>query len=181
MAWATFKNTVLRVWAAVRHHTWPFFLFILGFVLSWVVAVASTADAVDRVRYFGTVLQLLGIALVGLGLSELRRDFDRPGVFARMWAGLSAVIQSVRPGTQVALAGTATFGLAGSVATAYGRLGGSIEQRLDGLEREIDDLRKQADERERQIGRQIGEVRSALSNREPGKERRSHRDHQTTG
>ena len=48
------------------------------------------------------------------------------------------------------------------MATACGRVRGTIEQRLDGLEREIDDIRKQADERERQKLGRITEMRYTL-------------------
>ncbi len=162
MAWATLRNTVLRVWAEVRQ-TWPFLIFLLGFVASWMLAVMLTADSADRVRYFGTVLQLAGIVLVGLGLRDLRRKFDRPGVFAAMWARVVAIVRSVRPRHLAIVVPSEGIAVGSSAAIAYSRVGGTIEQRLDGLEWEIDDIRKQADERERKVERRFEDLRATLS------------------
>lgn len=155
------KNTFLRVWPELRQ-SWEFGVFVLGFVVSAAVAVVATKDPADRVRYFGTVLQIGGIALIAYGLRDLRREFNRPGVFSAMWARVVAIGKSVRPQKTVILTGVGAIGLAGTVATAYSRVGGTVDQRLDGLEREIDAIRKQADERESQMVRRIDEVRSAL-------------------
>ena len=46
---------------------------------------------------------------------------------------------------------------------AFGRVGGSIEQRLAGLEREIDALRKDAQEREKKFDDKLSEVHADLS------------------
>src|SRR5688572_26982761 len=164
MGWArTLRN---RVWPEVRQ-TWPFFLFFAGPVVAYLLAVLAgkllERGSVDQVRYFGTWLQLFGIVLVATGVRELRREFGRPNVFAAMRARVHAILHSFKAQHQVAITGVGAIGLAGSAVLAYGRVGGTPEQRLDGLEREIDALRKDAQEREKKFDDLLSEVRGELS------------------
>jgi hypothetical protein len=155
-----------RVWPEIRQ-TWPFFLFFAGPTVAYLLAVLAgrllNRDAADQVRYFGTWLQLFGIVLVAQGVRELRREFNRPTVFAAMLARTHAILQSFRAQHHVAITGVAAIGLAGSTALAYGRVGGTIEQRLDGLENEIDALRKDRQEREKNFQDKLSELRGELS------------------
>jgi hypothetical protein len=88
-----------RVWPEVRQ-TWPFFLFFAGPAVAYVLAVLAghlpNRGAADQVRYFGTWLQLFGIVLVAQGLRELRREFNRPTIFATLRARIHAIVQSLR-------------------------------------------------------------------------------------
>jgi hypothetical protein len=128
-----------RVWPEVRQ-TWPSFLFFAGPAVAYLLAVLAgrllNRDAADQVRYFGTWLQLFGIVLVAQGVRERRREFNRPTVFAAMRARTQAIVHSFKAQHHVAVTGVGAVGLAGSAALAYGRVRGTIEQRLDGLERE---------------------------------------------
>jgi len=155
-----------RVWPEVRQ-TWPFFLFFAGPAVAYLVAVLAgrllNRGTADQVRYFGTWLQMFGIMLVAKGVRELRREFNRPTVFAAMRARSSAILQSFKARHQVVITGVGAIGLAGSATVAYGRVHGTIEQRLDGLEREIDALRKGAQEREEKLERKLSELRGELS------------------
>jgi hypothetical protein len=100
---------------------------------------------------------------VAQGVRELRREFNRPTVFAAMRARTHAILQSFKAQHHVIVAGVGAVGLAGSAALAYGRVRGTIEQRLDGLEREIDALRRDAQEREKTFQDQRSELRGELS------------------
>lgn len=156
-----------RVWPEVRH-TWPFFLFFAGPAVACLLAVLAgrllNRGAADQVRYFGTWLQLFGLVLVAQGMRELRREFNRPTVFAAMRARINAILQSFRAQHHVAITGVGGVSLAGSVALAHGRVRGTTEQRLDGLERDIDALRKDAQERENKVQDKLSELRAELSN-----------------
>jgi uncharacterized membrane protein HdeD (DUF308 family) len=155
-----------RVWPEVQQ-TWPFFLFFAGPAVAYLLAVLAgrqlNRGAADQVRYFGTWLQLFGIVLVAQGVRELRREFNRPTVFAAIRARIHAIRQSFQAQHYVAITGVGAVGLAGSAALAYGRVRGTTEQRLDGLEREIDGLRRDAQERERQFQDKLSELRGELS------------------
>ncbi len=118
----------------------------------------------DPVRHFGTWFQLFGLVLVAPGVRELRLEFNQPAILATMGARMGAIIRSLRSGDRtLAVTGVGGIGLAGSAAFAYGRVRGTVEQRLDGLEREIDDLRKQADERQRKLESKLSKVHGELS------------------
>jgi uncharacterized protein YeaO (DUF488 family) len=147
--------------------TWPFLLFFTGPALAYLLAVGAGRlwdhGVGDQVRYFGTWLQLFGIVLVAQGVRDLRRQFRRPTVFAAMRARVHAILNSFKAQHHAALTGVGAIGLAGSATLAYGRVGGTIEQRLDGLEREIDALRKEAQERENKFEDHLSEVRAELS------------------
>ena len=130
-------------------------------------------SASDQVRYFGTWLQLFGIALVAQGVRELRRDFNRPSIFAAMLARLGAILQSFRSGERTVLAiGSGVIALTGSV-VGHGRTRGTIEQRLDGLEREVDALRKDLQERERKLDEKVSTLRGELSQEKQERTRRT--------
>jgi hypothetical protein len=156
-----------RVWPEVRQ-TWPFFLFFFGPAVAGLLAVVAgrllNRGAVDQVRYFGTWLQLFGIVLVAQGVRELRREFHRPTVLAAMRSRIAAIVQSLRSGNRtVAIMGVGSIGLAGGAAFAYGRVRGTVEQRLDGLEREIDSIRKDLQERDTKLEQKLAELRGELS------------------
>lgn len=172
MRWTSILRN--RVWPEVRQ-TWPFFLFFAGLGVAYLLALGAGRlwghGVADQVRYFGTWLQLFGIALVAQGVRELRRQFNRPTVFAAMRARVHAILHSFKAQHHVALTGVAAIGLTGSAALAYGRVGGTTEQRLDGLEREIDALRRDAQEREKKFEVHLSEVRAELSKEKQERDR----------
>jgi len=162
-SWSVLRN---RTWPQVRH-TWPFFLFFAGPALSWAFAVLAgqwlNRGVADQVRYFGTWLQLFGILLVAQGARELRREFNRPTVFAAMCARFNAIVQSFRSSDRTAaITGVVGIAMSGSAVAGYGRVRGTTEQRLDGLERELDALRNDLQDRERKIKEQLSTVRREL-------------------
>jgi hypothetical protein len=76
---------------------------------------------------------------------------------------MHAILQSFKAQHHVLLAGVGAAGVADSAAVAYGRVGGTFEQRLDGLEREIDALRKDAQERENEFQGKLSKLHDELS------------------
>jgi hypothetical protein len=156
-----------RVWPEARK-LWPIFLFPAGLLVSYVLALLAgwllKRDAADQVRYFGTWLQLFGILLVAYGVRELRKDFNRPSMIAAMRAQIVAFVRSFRSGDRtVAISGVGSVALSGSLALGYGRVGGTVEQRLDGLAREIDALRQDLQERDRKLDDKLAAVRGEVS------------------
>jgi hypothetical protein len=148
--------------------TWPFFLFFVGPTVAYLLAVFAGRllhrGSADQVRYFGTWLQLFGIVLVAQGVRALRREFNRPTVSAAIRARFRAIVQSLGSGDRILeVTAVESVALAESVAVGYGRVGGTTEQRLDGLEREIDDIRKQADERETRLQDKLARLRIEFS------------------
>lgn len=164
----------MRWISILRYRVWPevrkaqlLGLFVGGPLLAYLFAVGAgrmlNRDTADEVRYFGTWLQLFGIGLVAWGVRELRLEFNHPTVFAAIRAQASAILHSFSGQHHVALTGVGAVGFAGSLAAGHGRVGGTVEQRLDGLEREIDALVKAAQVRDEKFQKVVSDVRGELS------------------
>jgi hypothetical protein len=164
----TLSNLRDQVWPEARK-TWPFFLFVAGPTLAYVLAILAGRlmhkGGADQVRYFGTWLQLFGIAVVAQGVRELRQEFKRPTTLAAMRSRIVAIVQSFRRRNITLTVGSANIALTGVAATlSVGRVGvPTVEQRLDALERELTELRKQAEDRDRKVDSQFSAVRTELS------------------
>lgn len=69
-----------RVFIAAIGDAWPAWLALGGVALAALVGWALAGAASAGVRYAGTVLQVLGLATVAAGLSQVRRLFGRPSL-----------------------------------------------------------------------------------------------------
>jgi hypothetical protein len=97
-----------------------------------------------RVRYCGLIFELLGILTVAWGLSDKRRLFKRPSIFAHFQSWLSRRPRlGVKP-QPISLSGTATISLSVSGKLTVWRStppGSAAEDRLDALEANLETLR----------------------------------------
>lgn len=145
--------------------TWPVLIGIGGSVGSWIVGGLTTMDLQDQVRIAGFILQVLGLVIVALGLSETRKLFGRPSIFGQIWTWLKGFPKKGK--TQTVLAGTtgATSSAGGGVRIRKG-IGpdATVEQRVTALEEHVADLQKDFSSAMAQHREQLGRLTNELGN-----------------
>jgi len=135
--------------SAFTSKAWPVWLLSIGFLFSWVVgylfAFLTIPFLPTQVRYAGVSLEILGFALVAVGIRGTRKLFNRPSLAASVIEWCKAVVDAVRTTRHE------------SISTATGRFNlrlphikfegtgtvrdSSLEERLAILQRDLHSLR----------------------------------------
>ena len=126
-----------------------------------------TCDGSDRLRYAALLLQLLGIVVVAIGISETRALFARPSLAAITKSWLRDLHHSLT--RQIVPVGTAhEINLAGSIRLSSSATGtltsapSTIDQRLSALEAEVTAIRQHVNERVERVVTDLGHLRRDL-------------------
>ena len=145
---------------------WPICLAAIGIGSALSVGWCASSSNEVRLRIAGMILQLLGLATVAVGLSQLRRRFKRPSVLEKIVAWLRRVgAVFARPKSVTVHAGTVLSGVtlagAGRVRQTlapdapHERRLSLLEDNLELLQKQVDDGLEQLHGRIQQLGTQI--------------------------
>jgi hypothetical protein len=158
------RNAWHRIWP-VLWKAWPVLLGVAGPVVALFLGWLCSSNRSDQIRFAGTALQFFGLLLVWMGISDARRTFKLPPVFASIAEWLRSLLSSLRPQNQTIIVGSASIGLSGvSALAAIGTVKGgeTLEQRIDRLEQALERLRQSGEARATRIEATIGTVRTEL-------------------
>lgn len=120
-----------------------------------------------RVRYAGTILQVLELLTVADGLRRTRRQFRLPALRARVNDWFRRLVAAFRQPTPISGKAFVSSGGAHMTGEARVRLsvgpGASVDQRLDVLAENVNRLEQELDAKIGELRRKIGEVEESLS------------------
>jgi hypothetical protein len=160
------RTVRLGVVVAALRDAWQVGLAIAGILIATLVGVMMSASGLDRVRWAGMVLQLLGVGTVAWGVRHVRRLFGRPSVIEKTAAWFRRLLAAFIPPKPSTVQATAE-----GVATATGRVSAvviagpnaSLERRVEVLGRNLDRLRDEMVETEKLTRQEIDLVRENLA------------------
>lgn len=158
--------------AAVRN-AWPVWLALGGIAIAFLVGWKLSANDTAGIRYAGTVLQVLGLATVAVGLSDLRRLFGKPSFSQKVLAWLRQIwtaFRSPKPSTlqidnvvvETTLSELSPSGGAGP--------GASLDYRVAILEENLNRLRDEFNVQVSKIRKELGAVHGALDHEQRARE-----------
>jgi hypothetical protein len=113
--------------AAVRD-AWPAWLTLTGIIVAGILGWMLSTNASACIRYAGTVLQAFGLAMVAIGLSEVRRSFGKPSLLQRVLVWFGKIWAVFRPPKPIILEATA-----GAIGIATGRVRAVVAAQVLGL------------------------------------------------
>lgn len=150
---------------------WPNWLALSGaggaLALGWCLAPTSQAT----IRYAGMILQLLGLATVAFGLSQMRRLFGRPSLAARLadwFARLASVFRRPRSVNAHLHAGVGGITMGGKARLSCGAGPETpIERRVAILEENLNFLQQQVNEEVSDLSGRIAGLKAQME-RETG-------------
>lgn len=151
--------------AAALKEAWPTWLALAGILVALAVGRLFSTRLSDVVRYAGAMLQIFGLATVAIGLSEMRRLFNRPSLGARIfgWFGrFAAAFKAPK------LISVGAFGAGGATVSGEARVvlalgpGASLEERVKVLEENLNRLREELDAKLQEIRRELSTVREGM-------------------
>lgn len=154
-----------RTLLALLKDAWPTGLALGGVALSFFVSWLFSVTLSAAVRHAGTMLQVLGLATVAIGLSEMRRLFGRPSLRRRVAAWFRRVIATFRTPEPITLQASGSFSAAwfGEARVVRGvPPGAPLEDRVAVLEDNLGRLRDELDAKEEKIRREMATVREGL-------------------
>ena len=168
-----------RPFLAVVRDAWPTWLALLGLGLATGMAWVAAPTVLAAVRYAGTVLQLLGVCVVAIGLSEMRRLFGKPTLVARVLGWLrqlrSVFIRPQPIALQASVASAAAVaGECRVVRTP--RPGAPLDERVSALESDLASLR---DELDAKVGGLRADIRALSDKIKHERRERERADQQT--
>jgi hypothetical protein len=154
-----------KAFIAAVNDAWPAWLVLAGFVAATVVGFAVSCDLSHQILYAGTILEILGLALVAVGLEKLRRSFGKPSPFKMLRAWLEQMARAFRPPQVVE--GTATMSGSG---TLEGHLStvliaaplSTIDRRVEILEQNLELLRNEVGTKHTELQQMLTEVKAQL-------------------
>ncbi len=138
---------------------WPLWLAIAGILAAWIAAYLPASTLENQARYAGLILQVLGLATVAYGLSQMRGLFGRPTFVKRAVEWLARFPLMRKPKTltvKVAVAATAVAGARLKVRkgapqdASLERRVGVLEDNFAALDGEVDQLRSDLGKTERE-------------------------------
>ena len=148
----------IRIAQSALTNAWPFWLFCAGLLASWLAAVSLAAPAADQARIFGLALQELGLLLVAIGLSKIRRLFGIDSVPSRIikWFRLlwAIVVLPEHPAITAKVSGVATIGASGLVSVGVAP-NATLEERVEYLEKALTQLREHTAEDFEQVRKEF--------------------------
>jgi hypothetical protein len=119
----------------------------------------------SAILYAGTILELLGLVLVAIGLSDLRRLFGRPSATTLVIGWFGQFVAAFRPPRAVegraSATGTSSIRAAGRTIHGAGP-GAPIEDRVQALELNVSALRDELDRGVQQLRGDLDVVNEAL-------------------
>jgi hypothetical protein len=131
------------LWKALKDG-WPAWLAIGGLLVAFGLGAALGKTSQTSILYAGTLLQFFGLVLVAKGLSDVRREFDRPSFFARLRSWLTQVATAFRAPQTISLTASAAIAFAGAGSATLGRArnaNATVEERVAVLEADLEALR----------------------------------------
>jgi hypothetical protein len=128
----------MRTWACEQRMLWLTLLVLLVLVPAYVLGTSTPACGEDRVRYAGTVLQVLGVSTVWWGIEKTRRLFGFEYTPIALWRWLRRVPLTA-PGRNVtaSLQGASMTMTGGRAHLSLGTTDTSVEARLRVLEQNV--------------------------------------------
>jgi len=127
----------MRTWACEQRMLWWTVVVLLA-ALAYVLWSPAPASEENRIRYGGTVLQLLGVATVWWGFEKTRKLFGFEYTPIAFWRWLRrAPLSASRRNITVALHGQAISATGGRVHLSVSTTDKSIEARLKVLEQNV--------------------------------------------
>jgi hypothetical protein len=154
-----------RVLIAAFKNTKPTWLPLAGLIVSFFIGWFFSSTTSAGVRYAGATLQILGLATVASGLSEMRRYFGRPSLrekFCGWLKQIAAVFKRPQTATYddgLSLGGT-TYGGSGSERFIYSAgPEASLEERISVLEKNLDRLRDEFEGEVKPLRQDVGGLR----------------------
>jgi bifunctional DNA-binding transcriptional regulator/antitoxin component of YhaV-PrlF toxin-antitoxin module len=154
-----------RILIAGLKEAWPTWLWLAGILVAFAVGRLWSTRLSDVVRYAGAMLQVLGLATVAWGLSEMRRLFHRPSLRARIFGWFRRLAAAFRApkliSGQASVAGRATVSAEARVVLGV-RPGAPLEERVKVLEENLNRLRDEQDTKVQEIRRELSTVREDM-------------------
>ncbi|HEV8608874.1 MAG TPA: hypothetical protein VGS98_02230 [Thermoanaerobaculia bacterium] len=149
---------------------WPAGLFIggllvasmIGWLIWWRVRPVTAADSI---RYAGTLLELFGLVLVAIGLSDVRRLFGRLSILVKIQGSLSRAGAAIRSHP---ITGSGAVAIGGAQVSARGRTfhrareGASPEERVSMLEKGLDSALEELDRAVQRVENQFAATRESI-------------------
>jgi hypothetical protein len=136
-----------------------------GLLVAVLLGVWMAGDLTDALRYAGTILQVFGLFLVAIGISELRKDFGLPplGDTVRKWGRLAKAIFVKPAPITVELSGvSASADMGGSAGMRFKLAPGTpLHKRVTLLEQQIEGLEAALDKAHNNLLREISNIRQA--------------------
>jgi hypothetical protein len=132
-------------------------------LLILVVFYPFPAQLADRVRWAGTLFELIGVGAVVISINRARLSFGKPTVLssALIWLGEVRFIFFPRqPVALSAVSASAGIGLASGIALVVNRAPKSTEERLDQLEKELKEQQANLSKLDQKIDQQKREFQA---------------------
>lgn len=156
---------------AVLRDAWPAWVAVAGVVFATVLGFQLSHTKSAGVRYAGMVLQIMGLATVAIGLSQVRQLFGRPSLLWKVLTWFRRIAAAFcRPKPTVVQANTGTIAIRSGRARVMVRASpeDSLDRRVALLEENLYRLQDEVDAKEKEFKKELGTVRDAL-----GQEQRS--------
>lgn len=163
-----------RRWFRAGYAFWLWATVTLAILLIFYMADGKLED---RVRWAGTLFELLGIAAIVLGIDRARRSFGKPSVLRGIliWFADIRFIFFRRPTISVSAGLAAGVGTVTAIGTIVTRAGRTAEERLADLERQTKELQANYENLGRKVDQQERQLRAELE-KEAAERRISDRD-----
>jgi hypothetical protein len=143
-----------------------FYTFIAPILLTWIVWWLVFDAWEVRLRWTGLTLELLGLLMVVVGLSETRKRFGRPSILDRARSYFKRFPTLRRRDAKAHISGVASLSFAGSLAKIHARSSVApntpLEQRIAILEGRLDQVETGLIDANERIEREAAERAAAI-------------------